>query len=365
MRSLRMLVLLVACNTIGGSIPAVASWLFAGASPQHMLEKAKYGMPYSWCIGTLCFVVVAPITRRIRRLRRIYQVPAFLLMFVGLAMLGSIPATLILVAMGWSRLEFVWDVYQQAVRLAIAITIVLGCVVTAFEIVMHRLDAATIELRNRQLAEERANKLAMEARLTSLESRVQPHFLFNTLNSISALIREDPRAAERTVERLAALLRDSLDMNHTRLVALSREMRIVRDYLEIEKTRYGDRLRYSIDVAGDVGDPEVPPFCLQTLVENSVKHVVAQRREGADLLVAASLAGGQLILEVSDNGPGFDTTSITPGHGLDNLQDRLATLFDGAGRFAILRRDGRSVAMLALPVKPACQEAGPVKKVII
>src|SRR5205814_9509341 len=127
------------------------------------------------------------------------------------------------------------------------------------------------------------------AQLTSLESRVQPHFLFNTLNSISALIREDPRAAERMVERLAALLRDSLEMNRTRLVPLSRELRIVQDYLEIEKTRYGDRLRYSIDVAADLDDPEVPPFCLQPLVENRVKHVVSHRRVGAERMVSADV----------------------------------------------------------------------------
>ena len=346
-----MLALLVACNTIGGFIPGVMSSVFAGATVDQVLELTKYGLCYSWCIGTLCFLLTGPLARRIRRLRRRYQVPVFLSTFVGLAMAGSFPATLILIAMGWVEIRFLWEVYLRAARMAIAITIVLGSIVTAFEIVMHRLDAATIELRNRQLAEERANKLATEARLTSLESRVQPHFLFNTLNSISALIREDPLAAERMVERLAALLRDSLEMNRTRLVPLSRELRIVQDYLEIEKTRYGNRLRYSIDVASDLGDPEVPPFCLQTLVENCVKHVGAQRREGACLLVAATVAGGRVVLAVSDDGPGFDQASITPGHGLDNLQGRLATLFDGAARFEILRRDGRSVGVISLPVR--------------
>jgi glucose-6-phosphate-specific signal transduction histidine kinase len=87
-----------------------------------------------------------------------------------------------------------------------------------------------------------------------------------------------------------------------------------------------------------------------TLVENSAAHA-SQRREGAELWIAARVAGDQVVLEVSDDGPGFDRASITPGHGLDNLQDRLAALFDGAGRFEILRRNGRSVAVVALPVK--------------
>ena len=119
----------------------------------------------------------------------------------------------------------------------------LGSAITIYETLSHRLQAATLELRTRELAEERHRKLASEARLSSLESRIHPHFLFNTLNSISALIREDPAQAERTVERLAALLRYSLDSNARRLVSLRQEMRVVQDYLEIQKTRFGDRLQ--------------------------------------------------------------------------------------------------------------------------
>jgi LytS/YehU family sensor histidine kinase len=308
-------------------------------------------MVYAWCIGTLCFFAMEPAARWIRsRLPRMLQAPAFLFSFVVLAMGGSVPANLIFVAFGWIDPSSMWPVYRQGVRIAIVFTVVIGSIVSAFEIVRHRLDAATIELRNRQLAEERARKLATEARLSSLESRVHPHFLFNTLNSITALIREDPRAAERTVEQLAALLRESLDMERNRLVPLHRELRIVENYLEIERTRYAGRLRYRIDVPSLLLELPVPPFCLQTLVENSVKHVVSARREGAEIRVAAHGESGRAILEVSDDGPGFDAGSIIPGHGLDNLQDRLTALFDGSGRLQVERRDGRSVVSLTVPV---------------
>jgi LytS/YehU family sensor histidine kinase len=265
-------------------------------------------------------------------------------------MAGSVPASMLFVAFGWITPSSMWPVYRQSVQIAIVFTVVIGSIVTAFEIIRHRLDAATIELRNRQLAEERARKLATEARLSSLESRVHPHFLFNTLNSISALIREDPRSAERTVERLAALLRESLDMDRNRLVPLHRELRIVENYLEIERTRYGGRLRYHIDVPSSLSELEVPPFCLQTLVENSVKHVVSERREGAEIRLSARSENGRAILEVSDDGPGFATVSFVPGHGLDNLQDRLAALFDGAGRLQAERRDGRAVVSITVPL---------------
>ena len=349
----RNLALVFIANTIGGCLPAVFVWLAVpAATPRRIFEQAGYGLVYAWCIGTLCFLIMEPIARAIRsRLPRLLQVPAFLGAFVLMAFAGSVPASLLFVAFGWIPRAHLWTVYLHGVRISSAFTVLIGSIVTSFEIVRHRLDAATIELRNRQLAEERSRKLASEARLSSLESRVHPHFLFNTLNSISALIRENPQAAERTVERLAALLRESLDLDRSRLVPLGRELRIVENYLAIEQTRYGARLRYSLEIPAALNELEVPPFCLQTLVENSVKHVVSARREGAEIRVSARIEAGRAILEVSDDGPGFDGASVMPGHGLDNLQDRLAVLYEGAGRLQFGARDGRSSVSLSIPVK--------------
>ncbi len=120
----------------------------------------------------------------------------------------------------------------------------------------HRLQFATLELRTQQAEQERAYKLLAEARLSSLASRIHPHFLFNTLNSIASLIPTDPKRAEDTVGKLASLLRFSLSGNQAGLVPLSQELKIVRDYLEIERTRFGQRLRYTIDARGDAGRGE-------------------------------------------------------------------------------------------------------------
>src|SRR5262249_44359227 len=122
------------------------------------------------------------------------------------------------------------------------------------------------------------------------------------------------------------------------------------DYLEIERTRHGERLRYRLDIQVADSDPEVPPFCLQTLAENSVKHVASVRREGAEVRISASSSGGHLVLEVSDDGPGFDATALPRGHGIDNLKDRLESLYNGAAQLEITRRDGQSVVTLTLPL---------------
>ena len=184
------------------------------------------------------------------------------------------------------------------------------------------------ELANKDLEKERALKLAALAQISSLESRIHPHFLFNTLNSISALIPEDPRRAERLIERVSALLRFSLDSADKGLVPLEQEMKIVKDYLEIEKTRFESRLSFRIEAAGNCLACMVPPLSVQTLVENSVKHAVAPSRAGGSIDVRASLDRGRLRVEVSDSGPGFTADAIAAGHGLDMLRSRLAAQFE-------------------------------------
>ena len=354
MKTLRTIALVVLVNTAAGCIPAVLTLVLGPSTPWSvLLRQCQGGMVYSYCIGTLCFLLIERLARRIHGLRRALQIPVFLAAFVLLAVLGTIPAGLLLVALGWERAADLWPTYLGSLRISLAITIVLASVITVLATMMRRLDSATIELRNRQLAGERAGKLLTEARLAALESRVHPHFLFNTLNSISALIREDPVAAERTVERLSCLLRYSLDSQRMRTVPLRQEMRVVGDYLEIERTRFGERLRYTLDVPAGLGDAEVPPFAVQTLVENSVKHAVAPSRTGGEIGIMMRVAGERLELEVSDDGPGFDDQAIPAGHSLENLRDRLAVLFEGAGRLSIARRQERTVVTVSLPLRTA------------
>jgi len=354
MKTLRTIALVVLVNTAAGCIPAVLTWVLGrSTSWSALLQQCEWGWAYSFCIGTLCFLLIERLGRRVRRFRRAVQIPAFLAAFVVLAALGSIPASLLMVALGGVRAAELWSAYLAGLGISLAITIPVASVITVFSMMMQRLDSATIELRDRQLAGERAGKLLTEARMAALESRIQPHFLFNTLNSISALIREDPRAAERTVERLADLLRYSLDSQRIRSVPLRQEMRVVADYLEIERTRFGERLRYSLDVPAELGDAEVPPFAVQVLVENSVKYAVAPSRQGGEIRVVVRASGERLELEVSDDGPGFDAQPIPPGHGLENLRDRLAVLFEGAGRLDVARRAERTVVTVCLPLGKA------------
>jgi sensor histidine kinase YesM len=225
----------------------------------------------------------------------------------------------------------------------------IGLSTTTYETLRYKLQAATLELRTRQVEQERAYKLLAEAQLSSLESRIHPHFLFNTLNSIASLIPSAPQRAEDTVGKLASLLRFSLNANPSGLVPLGQELKIVRDYLEIEKTRFGARLRYEIVVPEMLADVKVPPLALQSLVENAVKHVVAERPQGAAIQITGSRTSDRIQLEVIDDGPGFSLDAITPEHGLGNLIARLQILFGDAGQLEVTRVGDKTAVRISFP----------------
>jgi signal transduction histidine kinase len=268
---------------------------------------------------------------------------------LALALAGTALACGVITLLGVRPTEPFGTCYRHDLSLCVLITLTLGISMGLYDAQRRRLDAVTAALRDRELEHERARKSMLEAQLASLEARLQPHFMFNTLNAISALIQEDPDEAERTVERLAALLRFSLDATGRGVVPLDHELKIVTDYLEIERTRFGERLAYAIDVAPEAAGVEVPPLAIQTLVENSIKHAIAPRPAGGRLRIGASVMDARVVLSVWDDGPGFAPDVARPGHGLDNLRDRLAARFGLRASLEVARRDGGTVVTIMLP----------------
>jgi two-component system, LytTR family, sensor histidine kinase AlgZ len=245
-----------------------------------------------------------------------------------------------------------WIEFRFSYPISLLVSLLLGLSISSFETMRHKLHYATLELRTRQMEQERANKLLAEAQLSSLESRIHPHFLFNTLNSIAALIPSDPKRAEETVAQLASLLRFSLNASQQSLVPLEQELKIVRDYLEIEATRFGGRLRYTINVGADTGSCKVPPLALATLVENAVKHVVARRAEGTTIAISATSADDRLVLDVADDGPGFELGNVPADHGLGNLAARLDLLFGARAGLDVMQLEGKTVVRITMPAEP-------------
>ncbi|HWQ31265.1 MAG TPA: histidine kinase [Blastocatellia bacterium] len=328
-------------------------WIIGRPQPHPLAFCALYSLIYSTCIGLLVLHAISLFSARISRLPFPFNWMLLLLTILVSSTIGCVISGVIVTLLGFHPFDYLPQQIVHSLKISLLLSLIFGTSFYLYENLKNQLEEAALELRTRQLEEERARKLAIAAQLSSLESRVRPHFLFNTLNSISVLTREDPPRAERMVERLSALLRFSLDSNHRNTVLLRDEVRIVSDYLEIEKVRFGERLQFSIEAAPETGTLEVPPFALQTLVENSIKHGLAGKRAGGEIRVRAATRGDQISLEVWDDGPGFSADAIIAGHGLDNLQSRLAVLFADRATFDIRQEDRFTVAAISLPVPAA------------
>jgi len=190
------------------------------------------------------------------------------------------------------------------------------------------------------------------ARMETLRAQVNPHFLFNTLNSIAALIESsNNREAYRVIELLAELLRSSLEHARDALVTLRDELGFVEAYLAIEKIRYAERLRVVRSIADDCLSLSIPSFSLQPLVENVVKHGVAKSAIPVTIVIEARRTQSMLSISVTDDGPGFDSAT-NEGTGLDNLRDRLRHLFGGAARLhSHANAAGGATVTISLPVR--------------
>jgi two-component system, LytTR family, sensor histidine kinase AlgZ len=338
----------VAAVSLTTAVVLTALFVASGQSSSIALTL-RHALVHSLIMAGLAATSVPWLRRRLEPLGATAQWAVTLPFVLALAAVGSSLACGVIVGVDPGHHASFWECFRPALPINAVITLTICTAMTLYESQRRRLAAVTLELRTRELERERDRKMALQARLASLESRLQPHFLFNTLNAISALIQEDPDQAERTVERLAALLRFSLDAAERGLVPLAHELKIVADYLEIEHTRLGERLAWRVDVTPEAVACEVPPLAVETLVENSVKHAIAPRPSGGSVRVEGSIAGERLVLSVWDDGPGFTDAALAPGHGLDSLRQRLAARFGGDAALTIGRRAGGTLVTLSLP----------------
>lgn len=320
-----------------------------GWRAQDLLHALVYSFIAANMTGLLGMLVLGRLFERLA-LRSIPSIPVMTLSLLAVSVVGLLLAQLLFMEIGLVARRDFWGDYLHTLRISMPLVLVFGLGALVHASLRERIQAGEKKLKEKELAEEKAQKLATEARLQSLESRIQPHFLFNTLNSISALIAEDPLQAEETVGRLAVLLRASLDTSNQPLIPLSQELALVESYVDIQKVRFGDKLRGSVQVVAELQAAKVPPMSIQALVDNAVKHGITPLNGGGEFLVTTVAENGSLRIEVQDSGPGFDLTAVRPGHGLDNLLERLDALFGSKAHLKAFRREGRSIVEMVLPL---------------
>jgi len=318
------------------------------SSIRDLLHLLAYALVYAILAGGLGVLVLGKLAERVA-LRKLPLLPFTVVGIMVIVPIGCLLAQTVLMEIGFVIPTHFWQQYFHTLRVVTPLAIVFGLGGMAYGSLWARVQQMEARLLEKEIAEERTRKLAAEARLRSLESRIHPHFLFNTLNAISSLIAVNPARAEQIVGRLATLLRASLDASNQPLIPLREELAMVESYVDIESARFGDKLRGAVDVPAELLDAQVPPLSVQSLVENAVKHGITPQRGSGEVRVTASADTGNLRIEVQDTGPGFDLAAIRAGHGLDNLVGRLNALFGEKARLNVLRRDGKSVVEMVLP----------------
>jgi LytS/YehU family sensor histidine kinase len=218
------------------------------------------------------------------------------------------------------------------------------------------------EARERELQLARLSEQLSTARFAALQAQLNPHFLFNTLNTIAVLVRDgDRHGAVRIVEQLSDVLRRTLTRHRCDEVTLAEELELVRQYLAIEQARFSDRLQPVFDIGGDVLSAAIPSFALQHLVENAVRHGIAKRSDASRVDVRARRHGDTLVVTVGDDGPGIDAAAASaPARGLENTRERLRALYgDAASLTVAAAAGGGAVATLRVPYhvrEPASQQ---------
>jgi len=237
--------------------------------------------------------------------------------------------------LSWILTSLPWSVFMYFT--------VLGCV---YAFTYYR------EMRERETQQARLSAQLSEAKLNALRMQLHPHFLFNTLNAITVLVRDHRfDEASRMLELLSTLLRQVLQSDRAQLTTLDQEIKFVEQYLEIELVRFPDRLQVTWAIDESARDALVPEFILQPLIENAIRHGIAKRIEKGTLTIVAMVEGDQLVLMVQDDGPGYDSITAE-GVGLSNTRARLATLYGSAASLELSQADGGgTVARMRIPFK--------------
>lgn len=274
---------------------------------------------------------------------------------IGLLLMISIHGSLTSVGMRWlapeqtgglTGLDLFWSLTSGLFYLWVLVYLGLAGVVHAYDYFWRS--------RDREQKADRLETRLLEAQLASLRGRLQPHFLFNSLQAVAGLVDEDPNAARSMLARLGDLLRASLTSSRRHFVPLDEEVAFVTDYLDIQATRFRDRLTTVVDVPDELGEVRVPSFVLQPLVENALRHGISPRVRPGTVELLARRDGGSLVLAVRDDGGGEtpdppDTWS--EGVGLSSTRQRLEALYGERHRMDIRRREGGGVEVeLRLPL---------------
>jgi two-component system, LytTR family, sensor kinase len=345
-------VALFAIWTTYGSLSAWQThyWYSFTKEPMSWFDSLRFEVSYAW-LWLLCTPVILWLARRFR-IERHHWTRNIALHVLALTAINAVTKTVfdaVMMPPGSAFKDFSWPTLFRSIERNFDTGTLLYFVIILIEhsiVYYRRYQQSLVNAANLQTQ-------LVQAQLRALKMQLHPHFLFNTLHTITALVHEDPELAERTIARLSELLRLFLANSTIHEVPLSEELRILDLYLEIERTRFEDRLSVHFDVPAELRDAMVPNLVLQPLVENSIRHGVGRRSAPGWISVAAEKYGETLVLRVTDNGMGLrETGHQSTGMGLAITKGRLESLY-GERQSLVLRdvQTGGAEVRITLPFR--------------
>jgi sensor histidine kinase YesM len=335
----RGLAVWVAANTVAGVIVGAAIAFFS-EEPGAVARLIGTSVLLANAIGFATVFSARFLLPRYSELPKVLGVPLAVVTLLS----GGAFGTLLVVLFYPLSFFYQGRLLLLLVVICSVIAALVGLIIYAYERMRDEIEESYRAAAENSVRAERLRELAARSELKALKAQINPHFLFNALNSISALIPIDPEAAERTVERLAGIFRGSLLASEKDVVAFRQELELVNAYLDIERARFGDRLTVEQDISAAALEAVVPPLVVQPIVENAVRHGVSPLIEGGRVMITARVTAGRLRVVVEDDGAGWEGVSgdelFERGYGLRNVRDRLRNRYGEGSWIVVGRSDG-------------------------
>jgi sensor histidine kinase YesM len=355
----RDLLLWALANSLAGGLVGLAIAIFSGAPgaiPRFIWMGTLFGNAIGFAAGLSARFV----------LPRYVALPPYLRFPLAVITLlaGGAFGTVLVIIMNPLTVLYQGRLLSLLIIVDSIVAVVVGLIVYNYERMRDAIELGYRALAENQVREERLRELAARSELKALKAQINPHFLFNALNSVSALISIDPDAAQRTLARLAGILRGTLLASEKESIPLGQELEVVDAYLDVEKARFGKRLHVEQQVSPEARDVPVPPLIVQPVVENAIRHGISPRVEGGTVRILAEVKSGRLHIVVEDNGAGMDPgrreALMAGGFGLRNVRDRLTTRFGPGEWFRIEGAMGEGMRVeLVVPIEAPDQEETP------
>ena len=315
--------------------------LYSGGTWAHSYLVA---FVYTISCSFFCTTFLCAISQDVFKFNRGLYYGVFLLLVTGGIFLGVITGTLIL--------EGRLLIPRWVLLFSLLVGFLFSVGITSYFYLKDSLAEKISIIKAMEVENEKLKRLESEARLRNLQAKLNPHFLFNTLNSVAALVYDDPEKAETSIVKLADLYHQVLAFSSQTLIPVDEELELIRNYLELEKLRFEDRLKFRIECLDDLKAAQLPGLLIEPLVENAVKYAKPDSGQALEIEVKIETKEGFIGISVNDNGQGFEVDRTAFGFGLFSIQERLRLIYKENYRFEIQSSKGKGTnVLIQLPLK--------------